>query len=172
VELVTGVITPVDAKGFLAQARRQGFRPKAITLAKALLFPATVEALGDAGDGLSTEVWWSPTMPYRSSLTGQTAAQLAAGYEAGSRQWIQPLGFVHALFELAIDALKRAKDAGREALRDAISATDAKTVVGPVKFGVAGAPRNVAKTPLALGQWGKGTKHKYELSIVEKLRPL
>ena len=43
---------------------------------KALLFPASVEALGDIGDGMSTEVWWSPAHPFKSSLTGETAGQV------------------------------------------------------------------------------------------------
>ena len=40
------------------------------------------------------------------------------------------------------------------------------TVVGPVKWGGQGPFKNVSKTPLVLGQWGKGQKYKYELTIV------
>ena len=69
-EIVTGVLIPPDIKTFLTQARQQGFRPKVVTVGKALLFPASVEALGDLGDGMTTEVWWTPTVPYKSSLTG------------------------------------------------------------------------------------------------------
>jgi branched-chain amino acid transport system substrate-binding protein len=39
-------------------------------------------------------------------------------------------------------------------------------VVGPVKWGGQGPFKNVSKTPLVLGQWGKGTKYKVELTIV------
>ena len=41
------------------------------------------------------------------------------------------------------------------------------TVVGPVKWGGQGPFKNVSKTPLVLGQWGKGTKYKVELTIVD-----
>ena len=166
------------------QARQQGFRPKVITLGKALLFPGAIEALGDLGDGLSTEVWWSPSHPFTSSLTKQSAKSLAEAYEAGTKkQWTQPIGFAHALFEVAADALSRAKSEKASDVRDAVAATSLATVVGSVKWGGQGPFKNVSKTPLVLGQWGKGTKYKYELTIVSneaapnipvggKLRPM
>jgi branched-chain amino acid transport system substrate-binding protein len=167
VEIVTGVVIPPDAKTFLTQARQQGFSPKVITLGKALLFPGAIEALGDAGDGLTTEVWWSPSHPFKSSLTGQSAKDLADSYEAGAKaQWTQPIGFAHALFEVAADVLKRSKGTAAAQVRDAIAATQMQTIVGPVRFGDAGPFRNVSKTPLVLGQWGKGKKYKMELAIV------
>jgi branched-chain amino acid transport system substrate-binding protein len=167
-EIVTGVVIPPDAKTFLTQAKQQGYKPKVVTLGKALLFPAAIEALGDLGDGLSTEVWWSPSHPFTSSLTRQSAKQLADSYEsAAKKRWTQPIGFAHALFEVAVDALKRTKALGDAAsLRDAIAATNLKTVVGDVKWGGPGPFRNVSKTPLVLGQWVKGRKYKYELVIV------
>jgi branched-chain amino acid transport system substrate-binding protein len=167
VEIVTGVVIPPDAKTFLTQARQQGFKPKVITLGKALLFPGAIEALGELGDGLSTEVWWSPSHPFTSSLTKQSAKALAEAYEAGTKkQWTQPIGFAHALFEVATDALKRAKSASAADIRDAVASANLATVVGPVKFGGQGPFKNVSKTPLVLGQWGKGSKYKVELTIV------
>lgn len=167
VEIVTGVVIPPDAKTFLTQARQQGFRPKVVTLGKALLFPGAIEALGELGLGLSTEVWWSPSHPFSSSLTRQSAKALAEAYEAGTKkQWTQPIGFAHALFEVAADALKRARSLKPKDVRDAVAATSLNTVVGPVKWGGAGPMKNVSKTPLVLGQWVKGSKHKVELVIV------
>ncbi|MDE2297706.1 MAG: ABC transporter substrate-binding protein [Burkholderiales bacterium] len=167
VEIVTGVVIPPDAKTFLTQAAQQGFKPKVITLGKALLFPGAIEALGEQGYGLSTEVWWSPSHPFTSSLTKQSAKALADAYEASTKkQWTQPIGFAHALFEVAADALKRSKSIGAKDVRDAVVATNLNTVVGPVKWGGAGPMKNVSKTPLVLGQWNKGTKYKVELSIV------
>jgi branched-chain amino acid transport system substrate-binding protein len=167
VEIVTGVVIPPDAKTFLTQAAQQGFKPKVITLGKALLFPGAIEALGEQGYGLSTEVWWSPSHPFTSSLTGQSAKALADAYEASTKkQWTQPIGFAHALFEVAADALKRSKGVGAKDVRDAVLASNLNTVVGPVKWGGQGPFKNVSKTPLVLGQWNKGTKYKVELSIV------
>ena len=167
VEIVTGVVIPPDAKTFLTQARQQGFKPKVITLGKALLFPGAIEALGDLGYGLTTEVWWTPSHPFSSSLTKQSAKALAEAYEAGTkRQWTQPIGFAHALFEVAANALTRAKSLKAQDLRDAVAATNLNTVVGAVKWGGPGPFKNVSKTPLVLGQWVKGTKNKVELVIV------
>jgi branched-chain amino acid transport system substrate-binding protein len=167
VDIVTGVVIPPDAKTFLTQARQQGLRPKVITLGKALLFPGAIEALGDLGEGLSTEVWWSPSHPFSSSLTKQSAKALADAYETSTkRQWTQPIGFAHALFEVAVDALRRSKSAQASDVRDAVAATQIQTVVGPVKWGGAGPMKNVSKTPLVLGQWVKGTKFKTQLVIV------
>ena len=167
VEIVTGVVIPPDAKTFLTQARQQGLRPKVVTLGKALLFPGAIEALGDLGEGLSTEVWWSPSHPFASSLTKQSAKALADAYETSTKkQWTQPIGFAHALFEVAADALRRAKSAQASDVRDAVAATQLSTVVGPVKWGGGGPFRNVSKTPLVLGQWTKGTRFKTQLVIV------
>jgi branched-chain amino acid transport system substrate-binding protein len=167
IEIVTGVVIPPDAKTFLTQASQQGFKPKVITLGKALLFPGAIEALGDLGDGLTTEVWWSPSHPFTSSLTQQSAKSLAGAYESGTkRQWTQPIGFAHALFEVAADALKRAKSLKAADVRDAVAATSLATVVGPVKWGGQGPFKNVSKTPLVLGQWVKGQSRKYDLVIV------
>jgi branched-chain amino acid transport system substrate-binding protein len=167
VEIVTGVVIPPDAKTFLTQAAQQGFKPKVITLGKALLFPGAIEALGDLGHGLTTEVWWSPSHPFTSSLTKQSARALADAYEASTKkQWTQPIGFAHALFEVAADTLTRSKGAGAKEVRDAVAATSMNTVVGPVRWGGQGPFRNVSKTPLVLGQWNRGTKYKVELTIV------
>jgi len=168
VEIVTGVVIPPDMKTFATQAKQQGLKPKVITVGKALLFPAAIEALGDLGDGMSTEVWWTPTCPFKSSLTGQSAAQLADAYTAATKkQWTQPIGFVHALFEVSIDSLKRAKNVGdKAAIRDALASTDLATIVGPIAWGK-GPVKNVTRTPLVGGQWVRGKKYKYELIVVD-----
>jgi len=165
VEIVTGVVIPPDWTTFWTQARQQGFNPKAASIGKAILFPVAVEALGDAGNNLSSEIWWSPLHPFASSLTGRSAGQLATAYSAATgKQWTQPIGFVHALFEVALDALGRAEELEYEAVRDAIPGTKLDTIVGPVDWS-AGPVKNVAKTPLVGGQWRLGGQFKYDLVI-------
>lgn len=167
VEIVTGVMIPPDFKTFWTQAKQQGFNPKVVSVGKALLFPSAVEALGDLGEGVSTEVWWTPSHPYKSSLTGQGAGAYAQAYEkATGKQWTQPLGFAHALFEIAADTLRRTEDIDdRAAVRDALASTRLNTLVGPVIWGN-GPVKNVAKTPLVGGQWVKGKKYRYDLVVV------
>ena len=48
-EIVSGVFSPPEFGIFWTQCAQQGYRPKVVTPAKALLFPAAVEALGDRG---------------------------------------------------------------------------------------------------------------------------
>lgn len=163
-EIVTGNMIPPDFATFWSQAAQQGFRPKIVTIGKALLFPAAVNALGARAHGLTTEIWWTPNHPFKSGLTGQSSQELATAYEkASGKPWTQPLGFQHALFEVAIDTLKRAKSLEPAAIRDSITATDYRSIVGPVKW--TGQPvRNVTKTPLVAGQW-KRSGDKLELVI-------
>lgn len=166
-ELLTGVPIPPDFTTFWNQAAQQGFRPKVASVGKALLFPASIEALGDVGVGLSSEVWWSPSHPFASSLTDQTAGDLATAYsEDTGKQWTQPIGFAHALFEVAVDVLTRSEDPkDPDKVVEAIKATQLDTVVGNVDWSAGPVP-NVAKTKLVGGQWRKGTDHPYELAIV------
>jgi branched-chain amino acid transport system substrate-binding protein len=167
VEIVTGVPIPPDFTTFWNQAAQQDFHPKIASIGKALLFPASVDALGDIGEGLSTEVWWTPSHPFNSSLTGASAKDLADGYTAATtRQWTQPIGFGHALFEVAADVLSRASSVDdKAAIRDAIKATNLDTIVGKIQWTGTPVP-NVAKTPLVGGQWKKGTDFAYDLAIV------
>jgi branched-chain amino acid transport system substrate-binding protein len=167
VEIVTGTITTPDFTTFWNQAAQQSFRPKVVTIGKALLFPASVTALGGRADGLSCEIWWSPSHPFKSGLTGQSAKELCDAYEHSTgRAWTQPIGFQHALFEVAIDVLRRAKNVDEPAsILEAIVATDYQSVVGPIKW--SGKPvKNVSKTPLVAGQWRK-RDNGFELVICE-----
>lgn len=172
-DIVTGVPIPPDFTTFWTQAKQQGFAPKAASIGKAILFPVAVEALGDAGHNLSSEVWWSPSHPFSSSLNGMSAGELASGYTAATgRQWTQPIGFVHALFEVARDVFGRTSDAGDgDAVAETIAATNLNTIVGNIAWSGAGLPpfaaRNVAKTPLVGGQWRLKDGGGYDLVIVD-----
>ncbi|MEO1734230.1 MAG: ABC transporter substrate-binding protein [Pseudomonadota bacterium] len=155
-EIITGVMIPPDFGTFWSQAAQQGFQPKVATIGKALLFPSAIEALGDRGAGLTTEIWWSPNHPFNSSLTGISAGELAGGYSAATgRPWTQPIGFKHALFEVVADTIARADDLDdADAISAAIKGTQISTIVGDVNWGTGPVP-NVSKTPLVSGQWQK-----------------
>jgi len=172
-EIVTGVMIPPDFTTFWSQAKQLGFTPKVASIGKALLFPQALEALGKAGNNLSTEVWWTPNHPFKSSLTGQSSAELAAGFtKATGRPWTQPIGFAHALFELAVDVLKRAGDpTDAETLAKTIAATKLDTIVGRIAWGGDNLPpfaaKNIAKTPLVGGQWRLKEGGGYDLVITD-----
>ncbi len=155
-EIVTGNMIAPDFATFWAQAAQQGFNPKIVTIGKALLFPSVIASLGERGDGLSSEVWWSPNHPFSSSLSGASSKEVAEGYSAASgRPWTQPIGFKHALFEVVADVAKRAEDLeDPEAIVAAINGTNLDTIVGNVNW-ANGPINNVTKTPLVAGQWQK-----------------
>jgi branched-chain amino acid transport system substrate-binding protein len=166
-EIVTGNMIPPDFATFWGQAAQQGFNPKIVTIGKALLFPSVVESLGERANGLSSEIWWTPNHPFKSSLTGQSARELTNDYMAATqRPWTQPIRFKHALFEVVADVVKRTADLDDpQAILAAIAGTNLATIVGPVEW--TGVPvKNVTKTPLVAGQWQKTDKG-FDLVICE-----
>ena len=124
--------------------------------------------MGELGQNLSSEVWWTPNYPFSSSLTGQSAAELAQAYtDATGKQWTQPIGFSEALFEVMAAAVIKAGGPDKEAVADALSGLQVSTIVGDLDWSSGPVP-NVAKTPLTGGQWRAtdGGQFPYDLVIV------
>ena len=178
-EVLNGILPFPIFANFWAQAAQQGYKPKACAIGKALLFPSSVDSLGQRGKYLSNEVWWSNHHPFKSSLTGQSAAQYCDKYEeVAKKQWTQPLGFRHALFEVAIDVLKRAQNPESAAsVIEAVRTTRLDTIVGPIQW--QGPPpnewtnipvKNVCTTPVVGGQWVPGKKWMYDLVVTTNRR--
>jgi len=171
-DIITGVAIPPDFTTFLNQSKQQGLNPKVITLAKAYQAPQAAMALGDSAHNLSMEAWWTPDHPFKSSLTGESARELATTFEQETgKPWTQAIGFIHSLFELTSDVMQRVDDpTDNEAVAEAIAATQVDTVVGPIAWDGAGLPtfvqKNVCKTPLVGAQW-KVQDGKPELVIVD-----
>ena len=125
VEIVSGVPIPPDFKNFWPRrASKASVRRSSRSARPTRCLPPS--KLGDLGVGLSQEVWWTPTNPYKSSLTGVSSAGLAKAYEdATGRQYNGMIGFSHSLLEVAADMIKRAKDpTDKDSLVEAIVATD------------------------------------------------
>ncbi len=170
-EIMSGVFIPPDFVNFWKQSYQQGFQPKIASVGKALLFPAQMEAIGSIGYGLTTEVWWTPWHPFKSSLTGQTCQELADAWvtASGGKQWTQPL-LHYAVFEVVVDALKRCKNVDdKEVILTAIKNTDIETVQGHITWS-AGAPlnpvANVCRSVLVGGMWVEGTEFEFDLQVV------
>ncbi|MCK9896567.1 ABC transporter substrate-binding protein [Frankia sp. AgB32] len=143
------------------------FTPKALTMSKALDHQTDLRTLGSNGDGLTTEIGWSPSHPYRSSLNGKTSKDLADAFAKDrGRAWTTGLGFGYALFEVAVKALSGAASLEKEDIASAIRAVDAQTIVGPVAFGSQqNVPKNVARIPVVGGQWDQ-VNNDFNLQIV------
>ncbi len=166
VEIVTGLFAPPEWANFVKQSAQMGFKPKVATVAKALLFPGGVEALGKSANGMSTEIWWSPAYPFKSSLTGQSARQLADAYMASTqKEWTQPIGVMHALIETGIAALKASGDPKNpKKVADAIRTLKLDTVIGQLDFAGSGI-KNVSKMRVVGGQWVIDSNGKLDIVV-------
>jgi branched-chain amino acid transport system substrate-binding protein len=167
-EILTGIMVPPDFATFWTQAKQQGFNPKVATIGKAIEFPAAVAGLGDLAQNLSTEVWWTPTFPTTSSLTGLSSADFAKAYtEATGKQWNVTLGFSESLFETAAAAVVAAGGVDKQKIADAMKTMSVNSLVGTLDWSKGPFP-NVAKTPLVGGQWRKtdGGQFPFELVVV------
>jgi branched-chain amino acid transport system substrate-binding protein len=169
-DILTGNPGASDFIDMWRQFHEHGFVPPYVTLGRALVFASTVEALKPSGDGLSTTVSWSPEFPYRSSLTGLTTRQFADRYtQQTGRQWTPTQGLVHALFEVALDVVRRAGGPGdRVAVVEAMHTTKLDmTMGGPLDWTADGRPHpNVAAIPLVGGQWRASRRFPFEVQIV------
>jgi branched-chain amino acid transport system substrate-binding protein len=158
---------PPDFATFWQQAAQQGYKPKIAQIAKTGLFPSQVEELGPIGVGLASAAYWTPTYPYKSSLTKLSSADLADGYQKDSgKQWNQQLGASMALLDAGAAALQAADDPkDKEKLADAIGGLEVETPVGTLKWG-SGPNGNVVASPIIGGQWVSSTSGDFPLDFV------
>ena len=173
-EIVTGVVLPPDFTTFWNQANQQGFKPKAASIGKAILFPESVEALGDAGNNLSSEVWWSPNHPvqvvaHRRSRRPSSPRPIEATGQASGRS---RSASSTRCSRSRSTSMKRADDpTDADALRRGDRGDQPRHDRRPVEWDGANLPpfaaKNVAKTPLVGGQWRLKDDGKYDLVIVD-----
>ena len=105
---------PPDFNTFWKQASQQDWNPKLATVAKVMLFPTDVYALGDLSNNVATDCWFSPNAPYKSSLTGMTANTFAANYQKVTRSAV---GAVDGFDLLAVRGRRRGAQEGEEPAR-------------------------------------------------------
>jgi len=161
VDIVAGVPTPPDFVTFWTQAAQQGFRPKAVTVGKALFFPATVPSIpNNLGDGLSFAAWWGPTFPYTSSLTGKTPQSWISDFQSSpegkGKDWNEATPLNESLFEVASRALRMSGDPrNHQAVVDSLPKTKMQTLAGLLDWtgGPTNPVKNVATIPTVIGQW-------------------
>jgi branched-chain amino acid transport system substrate-binding protein len=158
---------PPDFVTFWEQAAQQGYVPKIAQIAKTGLFPSQVEALGSIGDGLASGVYWAPTFPYSSSLTGVSSADLASGYQTSSgKEWNQQAGASLALFDVGAAALKASGNPkNKQAVATAMKTLAVDTPLGHLDW-TKGPNPNVVATPIIGGQWVATPGSAYPINFV------
>ena len=172
-DFFTNVPLPPDFATMWKQSVQQGFKPKLATVAKVLLFPTDAYALGNLVDNVATDAWWAPTLPWKSSFTGEDCQQMANEFEATTHgQWNSNISN-YSLFEAAHAALTSVSDPHDKAeVADAIHKVNIQALAGPLNFTSGPAP-GVAITPPVGVQWQKGTKYPLEMQVVDNtLQPL
>ena len=166
-DFFTNVPLPPDFNTMWKQAAQLGFKPKLATVAKVLLFPTDVLALGDLVVNIATDAWWTPNMPWTSSLTGETCQQIATAFESDTNgQWVQSLSN-YSLFEVAYAALTAVNNPHDKAeLAAALFNVNIKALAGNLDWSSSKIP-GVVDTPCVGVQWKKGTRYPYEMYVVD-----
>jgi branched-chain amino acid transport system substrate-binding protein len=168
-DFFTNVPLPPDFAVMWKQSVQQGFKPKLATVAKVLLFPTDAYALGGLVENVATDAWWTPTLPWTSSLTGQTCMDLANAYTAdGLGQPNQNISN-YTLFEIAFKALSAVDNPhDHQAVAAALYNVQLpQAIAGPIDFTSAKNPApGVAITPPVGIQWQKVPGSKYQLDAV------
>jgi branched-chain amino acid transport system substrate-binding protein len=172
-DFFTNVPLPPDFATMWTQALQQGFKPKLATVHKVLLFPTDAYAMGNKVYNVASDAWWVPTLPWHSSLTGETCPQLADAFTAAGLG--QPNANIsnYTLFEIAFAALQAVDNphdkAGLMAALLRVKLPEA--VAGPIDYTSTNTKTNpapgVAITPPVGIQWQKGAKYPLESKVVD-----
>jgi branched-chain amino acid transport system substrate-binding protein len=167
-DFFTNVPLPPDFATMWKQSIQQGFRPKLATVAKVLLFPTDAYAMGSSVYNVATDTWWVPTLPWKSSFTGEDCQTMANEFEAATGgQWNANISN-YSLFEAAHAALTSVSDPhDKTEVADAIHKVNIQALAGPLNFASGGPAPGVAITPPAGVQWQKGTKYPLEMQVVD-----
>lgn len=158
IDILAGTNIPPDFLKVYKACLAAGVQVDCVTMGKCCLLAGDVQALEDDTQGLAngimTEVWWTPDYPFSSATTGISSADLGAAYTAEyNRDMPQPAGYAYAALEIAVDAFTRAGTTDKEAVRDALAATDLDTIVGPIKYDKEMNGLTYGDTVIAGGQW-------------------
>jgi branched-chain amino acid transport system substrate-binding protein len=160
---------PPDFAVFWRQAAQRGLaqQVKIVQTAKAGLFAAEMEAMGQLGNGIHSGTYWHRSFPFSSPSTGMTCAQLADNYaKASGKVWTAQIGATASLFDAAVATVRTCADPGdRASLVAAMAKLKTPTAVGDIDF-TAGPVPNCTPTGLVGVQWFRGANGKFDLNIV------
>jgi branched-chain amino acid transport system substrate-binding protein len=164
-DIVMGNQTTPNFTTAWQQFQQLGYVPKAMVIGKAIAYGSDVAALGnDLGNGIMTEIHWSRSFPYKSSLLDLTCEQLAAKWESekGTQYPSTSLGYDLSLFEVLDKALTNCEDLEAETIRDQLKAVDYEGIYGELSFD----DNNVMRIPIVTGQWVKSSTWDYDANII------
>ena len=168
IDILAGTNIPPDFSNLYTQMIAAGVQVDCVTMGKCALLPGDASALGDNIEGLMTEVWWQPTYPYTSDLTGLSAQDVNELYiEDHGREIPQTTGYSYAALELAVQTLINAGTTDKTAIMDANRALDVETIVGPIKYDKEMNGMQYSDTVFCGGQWQMGDDGEWTLEIID-----
>jgi len=169
-EIMWGNLPGPDFGVVWRQCASLGYRPKLALIGRAAVNYEDVAAWGgDLPLGVATEVFWTPSLPFK-GIGGRTAESLANEWiQATGRPVNWSIGYGYAAVQIFADAVERAGTLDREAINKAIGETEGEFMCGYVKF-----IKETHDSPIpgAIAQWFKTDKpYVWEAHIVLSLHP-
>jgi branched-chain amino acid transport system substrate-binding protein len=121
--------TPPDGMAMAKQMKELDFLPKMTIFIRASDSLVWSQNLGKDGDYVLNAPGWSPQLKFPG------VAQVVSEHQAKYNKSAEALtGAAYSAVQVLFDAVNRVGKADRDALRDALAATNLTTVAGPVKF--------------------------------------
>jgi ABC-type branched-subunit amino acid transport system substrate-binding protein len=147
------------------QANALGFKPKMVSIGRGALYYEDISAWGgDLPNGITTEVWWDPSMKDAPGIGGTTPASLAERWANEKKQPInRAIGPGYRTIQVLADAIERAGSLDSQKVNEALAKTDLATIGHRVKFD----ENHFSRGPLVFGQWFKSdTPEKWQLKVI------
>jgi branched-chain amino acid transport system substrate-binding protein len=142
----------MDAALLMRQSKELSFNPKLFVGGGAgFTLPEFAKNAGEASEYVFSADLWTPNLPYKG------AKEYFDNYK---KKFGQPTEYhgaeAYASLQVVADVLNRTKGLTPGAIREALLATDTKTVFGPVKFISYGKKKQQNSLATYLVQWQKG----------------
>ncbi|MFA6147384.1 MAG: ABC transporter substrate-binding protein [bacterium] len=142
----------MDASLLMRQSKELRINPKLFVGGGAgFTLPEFAKSAGAAADGVYSATLWLETLPFPGAKAYFDKFQKKYGSETEYHG-----AEAYAAMQVVADALKRAKSLTPKDIRDALAATNVKTVFGPVKFISYGKMTQQNKLDTYMVQWQKG----------------
>jgi branched-chain amino acid transport system substrate-binding protein len=146
-EVVLALPNPPDGLALAKQIKELDFNATSYVFIRAADPPTWGENLGADGDGFMLMPGWNRGVKF------EGAAEMAERYEAKyGMPAAATTGPAYAAVQILADAISRAGSLDRDAVRDAIAATDMDTIVGHVTFNEDG----TGNVLTVINQWQDG----------------
>ncbi len=168
IDLIAGTNIPPDFMNAYSAIIAAGVEVGCVTMGKCALLQSDVEALGDLADGIMTQVWWAPTNPFVSDLTGVSCSEINEKYMAeNGRVMPQPTAFAYAGLELAVQTFTKAGTTEKNAVLKAIGELTCQTIVGSVDYSKQQKGLRYSSSVLTGGQWQRDENGTLVLVIID-----